>query len=83
MKLSNTEKQIIELFVNGMGCYNTMDICRKLGTKYPYTNQLLWGLNASGLLNKTRRVKSNRGFVYYHLNEENEEVQGLIKSIDQ
>ena len=58
---------------------NTTEVCKELDMRYNYTNQLLWQLEVRGLLRKTKRVKSNKGFVYYHLNEENSEINKLLK----
>ena len=35
-------------------------------------------LRANGL-SKARRLKSNRGYVYYHLNEDHEQIKKIMK----
>ena len=78
-ELTNSEKQVVELLIKKGKPMNTIEFCRETGRKYKYANQILWELETRGLLRKTRRIKSNKGFVYYHLNEENEQVKELIK----
>ncbi len=77
MILSPAEMRIVELFKIKGRPLSTLEVSQALGVGYAYANHRLWLLEHKGVLKKTSRSKSNKGRVYYHLNEDNEEVKRL------